>query len=153
MKLEEKNLIVKRSYKEVYKCEEGIVKVFAKEHPKSDVLNEALNTARVEEAGLDIPSVKEVTQIDGKWALVIEYKDGKTMEEMMKVDPTNLEKYMNDFVDLQLSVRSTVFPCANSLPAPLRRQRCKSWRILWTKWPRRMTRSGCQSWLMRIIRN
>ena len=51
MKLEEKNLIVKRSYKEVYKCEEGIVKVFAKEHPKSDVLNEALNTARVEEAG------------------------------------------------------------------------------------------------------
>ena len=74
MKLEEKNLIVKRSYKEVYKCEEGIVKVFAKEHPKSDVLNEALNTARVEEAGLDIPSVKEVTQIDGKWALVIEYK-------------------------------------------------------------------------------
>ena len=31
---------------EVYKCEEGIVKVFAKEHPKSDVLNEALNTAR-----------------------------------------------------------------------------------------------------------
>ena len=71
MKLEEKNLIVKRSYKEVYKCEEGIVKIFAKEHPKSDVLNEALNTARVEEAGLDIPSVKEVTQIDGKWALMI----------------------------------------------------------------------------------
>ena len=31
MKLEEKNLIVKRSYKEVYKCEEGIVKIFAKE--------------------------------------------------------------------------------------------------------------------------
>ena len=30
MKLEEKNLIVKRSYKEVYKCEEGIVKVFAR---------------------------------------------------------------------------------------------------------------------------
>lgn len=71
MKLEEKNLIVKRSYKEVYKCEEGIVKVFAKEHPKSDVLNEALNTARVEEAGLDIPSVKEVTQIDHD-------SDGKT---------------------------------------------------------------------------
>ena len=92
MKLEEKNLIVKRSYKEVYKCEEGIVKIFAKEHPKSDVLNEALNTARVEEAGLDIPSVKEVTQIDGKWALVIEYKDGKTMEEMMKVDPNKSGK-------------------------------------------------------------
>ena len=30
MKLEEKNLIVKRSYKEVYKCEEGIVKYLQK---------------------------------------------------------------------------------------------------------------------------
>ena len=122
MKLEEKNLIVKRSYKEVYKCEEGIVKVFAKEHPKSDVLNEALNTARVEEAGLDIPSVKEVTQIDGKWALVIEYKDGKTMEEMMKVDPTNLEKYMNDFVDLQLSVTSKKAPLLNKMKDKFARQ-------------------------------
>ena len=129
MKLEEKNLIVKRSYKEVYKCEEGIVKVFAKEHPKSDVLNEALNTARVEEAGLDIPSVKEVTQIDGKWALVIEYKDGKTMEEMMKVDPTNLEKYMNDFVDLQLSVTSKKAPLLNKMKDKFARQinGLKSW--------------------------
>ena len=56
-----------------------------------------------------------MTQIDGKWALVIEYKDGKTMEEMMKVDPTNLEKYMNDFVDLQLSVTSKKAPLLNKM--------------------------------------
>ncbi len=30
MKLEQSNLIVKRAYKEVYKCDEGIVKVFRK---------------------------------------------------------------------------------------------------------------------------
>lgn len=122
MKLEEKNLIVKRSYKEVYKCEEGIVKVFAKEHPKSDVLNEALNTVRVEEAGLDIPRVKEVTQIDGKWALVIEQKDGKTLEEMMNVDPANLENYMNDFVDLQLSITSKKAPLLNKMKDKFARQ-------------------------------
>ena len=77
MKLEEKNIIVKRTYKTVYKCDKSIVKVFSENHPKSDVFNEALNTARVEETGLDIPKVQEVTQIDGKWAIAIEYKDGK----------------------------------------------------------------------------
>ena len=54
MKLEENNIIVKRSYKTVYKCDDSIVKVFNEEHPKSDVFNEALITARIEETGLDI---------------------------------------------------------------------------------------------------
>ena len=39
MKLEENNIIVKRSYKTVYKCDDSIVKVFNEEHPKSDVFN------------------------------------------------------------------------------------------------------------------
>ena len=60
MKLEENNIIVKRSYKTVYKCDDSIVKVFNEEHPKSDVFNEALITARIEETGLDIPKVKGV---------------------------------------------------------------------------------------------
>ena len=66
MKLENKELIVKRPYKEVYKCEDAIVKVFEESHPKSDVFNEALITARIEETGLDIPKVKEVFQVDKK---------------------------------------------------------------------------------------
>ena len=59
MKLDKSNLIVKRAYKEVYKCDEGIVKVFEKNHLKSDVFNEALNTARVEETGLDIQGMED----------------------------------------------------------------------------------------------
>ena len=65
MKLEENNIIVKRPYKTVYRCGDSIVKVFAETHPKSDVFNEALLTARIEETGLDIPTVKGVTQIEG----------------------------------------------------------------------------------------
>ena len=91
MKLEEKNIIVKRPYKTVYRCDDSIVKVFVETHPKSDVFNEALITARIEETGLDIPKVKEVVQIDGKWAISIEYKDGKTLEEMMNSDKKNME--------------------------------------------------------------
>ena len=113
MKLEKKNLIVERPYKSVYKTEEGIVKIFATDHPKSAVFNEALNTVKVEETGLDIPKLKEVTQINGEWALIIENREGKTLEEMMKVDRANLEKYMSDFVDLQLKVQSKA---ATTLP-------------------------------------
>jgi len=46
MKLD--NVIVERPYKKVYRCEEGIAKVFEPTHPKEDVFNEALNQARVE---------------------------------------------------------------------------------------------------------
>ena len=122
MKLEEKNLIVKRAYKSVYKCDDCIVKVFNEGHPKSDVFNEALNTARVEETGLDIPKVKEVTQIDGKWAIAIEYKAGKTLEDMMESDMKNLEKYMEDFVDLQLQVQSKKSPLLKGMKDKLARQ-------------------------------
>ena len=115
MKLENKELIVKRPYKEVYKCEDAIVKVFEESHPKSDVFNEALITARIEETGLDIPKVKEVFQVDKKWAIAIEYKDGKTLEEMMESDKKNLEKYMEDFVDLQLQMHSKRAPRLNKL--------------------------------------
>ena len=83
MKLEESSIIVERRYKKVYGCGDSILKVFDETHPKSDVFNEALLTARIEETELDIPSVKGVIEIDGKWALEIEYKEGKTMEELM----------------------------------------------------------------------
>ena len=122
MKLENKKLIVKRSYKEVYKCDEGIVKIFEKDHPKADVFNEALNTARVEATGLDIPKIKEVSEVDGKWALLIEYKNGTTLEEMMESDKENLQKYMEDFVKLQLEVHSKKSPRLNKLKDKLASQ-------------------------------
>ena len=76
----------------------------------------------MEETGLDIPKVKEVTQIDGKWAIAIEYKAGKTLEDMMESDMKNLEKYMEDFVDLQLQVQSKKSPLLKGMKDKLARQ-------------------------------
>lgn len=122
MKLEQKDLIVKRAHKDVYQTEDGIVKLFVKEHPKADVFNEALNTARVEATDLNIPKLKQVTEIDGRWALVIEYKEGKTLEEIMAADPANVEKYMADFVKLQVQMHSQKCPLLNKLKDKLTRQ-------------------------------
>lgn len=122
MKLEKNNLIVKRSYKEVYKTDEGIVKIFEPIHPKSAIFNEALNTVRVEETELEIPKLKEVTQIDGKWAIIIEYKAGRTLEEIMKDESEDQEKYMSDFVELQLKMQRKRAPMLNSLKDKLVRE-------------------------------
>lgn len=122
MKLTEKEIIVTRPYKKVYKCEEGIVKVFETSHKKSDVFNEALNQARVEETGLDIAKVKTVTQVDGKWALVQEYIEGKTLEQLMCEDAKNGDKYMDQFVELQLEIHEKKAPLLGRLNDKLVRQ-------------------------------
>ena len=122
MELTNAKLIVKRPYKEVYDCEEGIVKIFETTHPKSAVFNEALNTVRIEETGLPVPMLKEVVQIDGKWALVIEKKEGKTLEALMEEHPENMEIYMEAFVDLQIQIHAKQAPHLNKLTDKLMRQ-------------------------------
>ena len=117
-----KNVIVKRAYKEVYQDNDTIIKLFETTHPKSAVFNEALNTARVEETGLNIPAVKSVSQIDGKWALALEYREGKTLEQLMNENPDDIEVYMEQFVDLQLEVFSKKAPKLKKLKDKLARQ-------------------------------
>ena len=68
MKLD--RVIAVRNDKTIYRDGEKCVKVFNTDYSKADVLNEALNQARIEETGLNIPKILEVTMIDGKWAIV-----------------------------------------------------------------------------------
>ncbi len=110
MDLKNKKVFLTRPYKAVYKDGDRIIKVFTKEHGKANVFNEALCQARVEESGLNVPSVLEVRAIDGEWALASEYVEGNTLEELMKENPENLEKYMEQFVDLQLEMHSKKAP-------------------------------------------
>ncbi len=112
----EKELLVRRSYKEVYHMGDSIVKIFSPDHPKSAVFNEALNIARIEESGLPIAGViKEVKQVDGKWSLVIQYTEGKTLGDVMKEDPENFQAHLSNFVELQLMVHDTSVENLNSL--------------------------------------
>ena len=53
--------IVNRENKQIYRDGDTLVKVFdEKAYTKAQVLNEALNTARVEETGLKIPKLLDV---------------------------------------------------------------------------------------------
>lgn len=100
-----KQLIVEHSNKKVYDLGTQTVKVFNADKPASDVLNEALNLARVTESGVKTPHVVEVSQVEGAgWALVTEKVPGVTLEQKMEEDPSRFYEYLEQFVDLQISI-------------------------------------------------
>lgn len=120
--MELKNVIAKRATKTVYRDGDACVKVFDKSFSKADVLNEALNQARVEETGLNIPHVREVAMIDGKWAIVSDFIEGKTLAALMDEDPDHKYEYLERFVDLQVEVLSQECPLLNKLKDKMNRK-------------------------------
>jgi len=115
-------VIAVRTSKTVYKDGNTAIKIFDEDFSKSDILNEALNQARVEETGLPIPQLLEVTKIDGKWAIVMEYIKGKTLQRLMDENPEKLEEYMERFVNIQLSVHEKKAPLLNKLKDKMNRK-------------------------------
>lgn len=108
MKLD--RIIAVRNHKTVYRDGELCMKVFDETYSKADILAEAMNQARVEETGLHIPQVREVTVIDGKWTIMTDYIKGKTLAQLMEEHPEKKNDWLNLFVDLQLEVQSKTCP-------------------------------------------
>lgn len=108
MKLE--NIIATRTSKTIYRDGDTVIKLFNEDFSKSDILNEALNQARVEETGLPIPKILEVTKIDGKWAIIREYVEGPTLEQLMEEHPEKEDEYMDFFIELQTQIHSKKCP-------------------------------------------
>lgn len=108
MKLD--RIIAVRNNKTIYRDGDLCMKVFNEHFSKADILNEALNQARVEETGLNIPKIREVTMIDGKWAIVSDYIKGKTLRQLMDENPDKKDQYLNDFVDLQIEMHKKTCP-------------------------------------------
>ena len=104
MKLD--TIIAERINKKIYRDGDKVIKLFSKDYSKADVLNEALNHARVEETGLNIPELYEVTRIDGKWAIVSQYIEGENLADLIAANPKKYDEYMDMFVDLQLEIQS-----------------------------------------------
>ena len=113
MKLD--RIIAVRNNKTVYRDGELCMKVFDESYSKADVLNEALNQARIEETGLNIPKIKEVMTIDGKWAIVLEYIKGKTLAQLMAENPDKKNEYIELLVNLQMEIHSKKCPLLNKL--------------------------------------
>lgn len=113
MKLD--NVIAVRKHKTVYRDGDKCIKVFDSEFSKADILNEALNQARIEETGLNIPKILGVTMLDGKWAIISEFIEGKTLSQLMDENPDKKNEYIELLVDIQLEIHSKKSPLLNKL--------------------------------------
>lgn len=100
MKLTE--VIAERPGKTIYRDGNYTIKLMNPEYSAADALNEALNLAIVYETGFKVPSLHEVLKIDGRWAIVLEYIEGKSLHALMQENPSMIDQYFERFVDLQL---------------------------------------------------
>lgn len=120
MKLDK--IIAVRTGKTIYKDEDRAVKVFDSDYSKADILNEALNQARIEETGLNIPKILGVNMIDGKWAIVSEFIKGKTMAQLIEENPDKFDEYLEQFVDIQMSIHEMKAPLLTKLKDKMNRK-------------------------------
>ena len=120
MKLD--RVIALRNNKTIYRDGDQCIKVFDENYSKADVLNEALNQARIEETGLHIPRILQVTMIEGKWAIVSEYIKGKTLAQLMQEDPDKKDEYLELLVNVQLEMHSKTCPMLGKLKDKMNRK-------------------------------
>lgn len=116
------NIIAVRNGKTIYREGNTAVKVFDEGYAKPDVLNEALNQSRVENIGINVPKILEVKMTDGKWAIVSEFIEGKTLAQLMQENPDKMDEYLNLFVDLQMKIHTATCPMLNKLKDKMNRK-------------------------------
>lgn len=115
-------ILAKRPNKVIYKDGDHALKVFDSNFSKADILNEALNQARVEETHLNIPALNEVTKVDGQWVISTQFIEGETLSELMKKHPEKEDEYLNMFVDLQIEMNKETVPLLNKLKDKMNRK-------------------------------
>lgn len=120
MKLDK--IIAVRTGKTVYKDGDRVIKVFENGYSKADILNEALNQARIEETGLNIPKILGVSTENGKWAIISEYIKGKTLAQLMTENPDKFDEYLEHFVDIQMEIHSKKAPLLTKLKDKMNRK-------------------------------
>ena len=100
MKLPKKNktLIVERHNKAVYDCDELVVKVFNGAKPAADILNEALNIARADQAGINVPELVEVGKVGVNWAIATKKVEGKTLRQILAEDPSREDEVLDRLI-------------------------------------------------------
>jgi tRNA A-37 threonylcarbamoyl transferase component Bud32 len=117
------NVIAERKTKTVYRDGDKTIKLFVENYSKADILNEALNQARVEEGtNLKVPKLIEVSKIGNRWALVSEHIEGTPLDKLMEQNPDREDEYLNKLVDIQLEILSQTVPLLNRTKEKFKRK-------------------------------
>ncbi|WP_001048499.1 aminoglycoside phosphotransferase family protein [Bacillus cereus] len=92
----------------IYLYDNKIVKVFKKHFPNTESFYEAKKQEYAYSCGLHVPKVIEVTEINGRQVIIMEYAKGETVGELLMNDMGRAEHYIKICVDVQKKVHGVV---------------------------------------------
>ncbi|SEQ36886.1 Phosphotransferase enzyme family protein [Virgibacillus subterraneus] len=88
----------------IYLWENKIIKIFNDYLPKSESLYEANKQKFAYSCGLFVPEIFDVTQIDGKQAIIMEYIKGSTIGDILFKNRQEAEYYMKLSIEIQQKI-------------------------------------------------
>jgi aminoglycoside phosphotransferase (APT) family kinase protein len=106
----------------IYLHENKIYKLFDDYLPDTESSYEANKQKYAYSCGLSVPKIIDVTKINGKQAVVMEYTRGKTLGDLLKNDMEHAEYYMSIFVDLQQKIHQVIADDLEPMAKKLHRQ-------------------------------
>ena len=124
--MELRNFIASGDIYDVYESDGMAIRVYKDAKYKEKCLYAALTHARVETAlgnsDLKIPVLHEVSLIDGKWAISMDWIEGKTLGMMIDENPGNADLYIDRLVEIQCEIHEQYMPLLSKLKDKLARQ-------------------------------
>ncbi|RDW20975.1 phosphotransferase family protein [Oceanobacillus chungangensis] len=107
---------------EIYLLENKIIKIFKDHLPNTESSNEANKQRFAYSCGLFVPRILDVTEVDGKQAIVMEYIEGDTIGDLLVNNMEKLEYYISISVDIQQKIHSVVTNSLEPMAKKLQRQ-------------------------------
>lgn len=92
----------------IYLSDNKIVKVFNDYLPDTESINEANKQKYAYSCGLPVPEILDVTKINGKQAIIMEYFKGETLGDLLFKDKEQAEYYLNISVNMQLEIHKII---------------------------------------------
>ncbi|MFJ8067122.1 phosphotransferase family protein [Psychrobacillus sp. NPDC096426] len=106
----------------IYLCENKIIKIFNDYLPVSESLYEANKQKLAYLFGLAVPKILDVTEINGKQALIMEYIKGRTIGDLLDENMEQAEYYMSTSIGIQQKIHMVVPDSLEPMTEKLRRQ-------------------------------
>lgn len=106
----------------IYLYENKIVKIFKDDLPDTESTYEANKQKFAYSSGLSVPKVLDVTKIDGKQAIIMEYIKGRTLGDLLTENLEQTEYYMNISIDVQRKIHMVSADSLEPMTEKLRRQ-------------------------------
>ena len=106
----------------IYLYENKIVKIFKDDLPDTESLYEANKQNFAYLSGLSVPKVLDVTKIDGKQAIIMEYIKGRTLGDLLTENMEQAEYYMNISIAVQRNIHMVSASSLEPMTEKLRRQ-------------------------------